>query len=83
MPEEQWTIVCKAAGIVNAHIILGRLQSDGIPACLKYEAIGVISLFLDVDGLGEVDIYVPESFVDEAREVLKQHFNENDLKWEE
>jgi hypothetical protein len=82
MSEERWIIVCKAAGIVNAHIILGRLQTDGIPACLQYEAIGVISLSLDVDGLGEVDVCVPESFVDQAKEILAQNFNDIDLKYE-
>ncbi len=32
--------------MVNARIILGRLQFDGIPARLQYEVIGVISIFL-------------------------------------
>ena len=83
MAEENWIIVCRAAGIVNAQIILGRLQTDGIPARLQYEAIGVISCSLDVDGLGEVKIYVPESLANQAKEILAQNFTENDLTWEE
>jgi hypothetical protein len=82
MTEENWIIVCRAAGMVNAQIILGRLQTDGIPARLQYEAIGVLSCALDIDGLGEVQIFVPESSADQAREVLEQRFTENDLKWE-
>ncbi len=82
MTEEKWIIVCRAAGMVNARIILGRLQTDGIPARLQYEAIGVLSYALDVDGLGEVQIFVPESSADQAREVLEQRFTEKDLKWE-
>jgi len=38
---------------------------------------------LDVDGLGEVRIFVPESYAARAREVLAQRFTENDLRWEE
>jgi hypothetical protein len=62
---------------------LGRLQSDDIPARLKYETIGVISYALDVDGLGQVEIFVPESFLEQARETLAQHFEDDDLKWQE
>ena len=80
---EGWVIVCRAAGMVNARIILGRLETDGIPVRLQYEAIGVISYSLDVDGLGEVQIFVPETYASRAREVLEQRFNENELKWEE
>jgi hypothetical protein len=83
MKEENWVVVCRAPGMVNAQIILGRLQADNIPARLQYEAIGVISCSLDVDGLGEVRISVPESFAGQAREILEQRFDENDLKWED
>jgi hypothetical protein len=83
MTEEKWVILLRAAGMVNAQIILGRLETDGIPARLHYESIGVISYSLDVDGLGEVRILVPESCVAEARSALEQRFTENDLKWEE
>lgn len=69
--------------MVNARLILGRLQTDGIPARLKYEAIGAILYSLDVDGLGEVQVFVPESFAKQARKVLAQRFGENDLMWEE
>jgi hypothetical protein len=83
MNEGNWALVCRAAGMINAQIILGRLQTDGIPARLQYEAIGVISCSLDVDGLGEIKIFVPESCIDQARAVLAQCFTENDLQWEE
>jgi hypothetical protein len=83
MRDENWIVVYRAAGMVNAQIILGRLQTDGIPARLQYEAIGVISCSLDVDGLGEIRVFVPESYFDQAREVLTQRFTENDLHWEE
>jgi hypothetical protein len=83
MTEEKWVIVHRAAGMVNAQIVLGRLQTEGIPARLQYETIGVISYSLDVDGLGEVRVFVPESSVRAAREILSQSFDENELTWEE
>ncbi len=83
MTEENWVLVCRAPGMVIAQIISGRLQADGIPARLQYEAIGVISCSLDVDGLGEVRIYVPESYANKAQEILAQRFDENDLTWNE
>ncbi len=82
MTEENWVIIYRAAGMVNAQIIMGRLQTEGIPARLQYEAIGVISYSLDVDGLGEVKIFVPELFASQAKEILTQRFDENDLNWE-
>jgi len=83
MTEEKWVVAYRAAGMVNAQIILGRLQTEGIPARLQYETIGVISYSLDVDGLGEVKIFVPESFAHQAKELLAQRFDEKDLNWEE
>ncbi len=83
MTGEKWVIVSRAAGMINAQIILGRLQTEGIPARLQYETIGVISYSLDVDGLGEVRIFVPESSFNQAKEILAQHFDEKDLDWEE
>ncbi|PKN69450.1 MAG: hypothetical protein CVU54_10525 [Deltaproteobacteria bacterium HGW-Deltaproteobacteria-12] len=82
MTEENWVVAYRAAGMVNAQIILGRLETEGIPARLQYEAIGVISYSLDVDGLGEVKIFVPESFARQAKEILAQRFDEKDLSWE-
>ncbi|PKN77477.1 MAG: hypothetical protein CVU52_00255 [Deltaproteobacteria bacterium HGW-Deltaproteobacteria-10] len=82
MTGENWVVVYRAAGLVNARIITGRLQTEGIPARLQYEAIGVISYSLDVDGLGEVKIFVPESLISEAKTILEQHFDENDFCWE-
>jgi hypothetical protein len=83
MDEEKWVVAYRAAGMVNAQIILGRLQTEGIPARLQYEAIGVISYSLDVDGLGEVKIFVPESSAHQTKEILAQRFDEKDLTWEE
>jgi len=60
-------VVYRAAGQLEAHIIKGKLESEGIPALLQYES----EIFgLTVDGMGEVRILVPEPQAEEAREVI-------------
>jgi type 1 glutamine amidotransferase len=70
MPEPQdvkLEVVYKAAGQLEAHIIKGKLESEGIPAMLQYES----EVFaLTVDGMGEVRILVPEHQAARAREVI-------------
>lgn len=68
MDEEKKLVrVDTASGQLQAHIIKGRLESEGIPVLLQYES----EVFgLTVDGMGEVRIMVPESLADRARDIL-------------
>jgi hypothetical protein len=60
-------VVHSAAGQIEAHIIKGKLESEGIPVLLQYES----EIFgLTVDGMGQVRILVPESRAEEARAVI-------------
>jgi hypothetical protein len=60
-------VVYRAAGQLEAYIIKGKLESEGIPALLQYES----EVFgLTVDGMGEVRILVPEPQAEKAREVI-------------
>jgi hypothetical protein len=60
--------VCTARQM-EAQIIQGRLESEGIPALLSYESAGLV-YGLTVNGLGEVKIMVPKRLAEEAKEVL-------------
>ena len=60
--------VCTARQM-EAQIIQGRLESEGIPALLSYESAGLV-YGLTVNGLGEVKIMVPERLAEEAKEIL-------------
>lgn len=68
--EEQETKLEKvytAAGQLQAHVIKGKLESEGIPVLLQYES----QVFgLTVDGMGEVRIMVPEAQAERARQVI-------------
>jgi hypothetical protein len=61
---------------------MGRLQTEGIPARLKYEAVGAIYA-ITIDGLGEVAILVPVSYLEKAREVLSRTYDDKDMDWDQ
>jgi len=82
MNEEKWEVVYRASGMTNANIVVGRLETEGIPTRLKYEAVGAIYA-ITIDGLGEVKVMVPESLRDKAHEVLSRSYDDNDMDWED
>jgi hypothetical protein len=82
MDEEKWEVAYTASGITNANIVVGRLETDGIPTRLKYEAVGTIYA-ITIDGLGKVDVLVPANYLEKAREVLSQTYEDKDMDWEE
>jgi len=66
--KEQLITICTARQM-EAQIIQGRLQSEGVPAILSYESASLV-YGLTVDGLGEVKILVPSHLAKEAKEIL-------------
>ena len=82
MTEENWKEICSVSGMAEAKIIAGRLEAEGIPATLKYEAVGVI-YNITIDGLGEVKILIPGDRLEEAKAALAQSFDEKDLDWDQ
>jgi len=80
MEEENWQVVSITSGVIKARILEGRLEAEGIPVRLQYEPIGEIYA-ITVDGLGEVQILVPEQWVEHARRVLAVEYSEEDLDW--
>ena len=70
MPEETGlTTVYIANGQPEAEIVKGRLENEGIPAVLRYESAGVV-YGLTINGLGQVEVQVPSSLAQHAREIL-------------
>ncbi len=80
MDEQVWQTVGTTQGVMQARILEGRLQAEGIPVRLQYEPIGAIYA-ITVDGLGEVQILVPEQWAEHARRVLSKEYTEEDLDW--
>ncbi len=79
---DNWEVVHFSSGLLQANIIKGRLETEGIPTRLFYEAAGEIYA-ITIDGLGEVRILVPQDQAPRAREILAQTFREEDLDWED
>ncbi len=82
MEEESWQVVRVTSGVIKARIIEGRLEAEGIPVRLQYEPIGQIYA-ITVDGLGEVQVLVPEQWVEHALRVLAKEYSEEDLDWKD
>jgi hypothetical protein len=80
MDEDQWEVVHRASGMTSANIVRGRLEVEGIPTRLKYEAVGAIYA-ITIDGLGMVEILVPAQLVESAREILSRSYDEADMDW--
>ena len=66
--KERLVTLCIAKQM-QAQIIKGRLESEGIPVLLSYDSASLVYGFT-VDGLGEVRIMVPKHLVEEAKEIL-------------
>jgi hypothetical protein len=82
MENDKWVVVYVATGMINANIIVGRLESEEIPTKLRYDVVGAI-YGLTLNGLGEVKVLVPSRYVMKAEEVLSRSYKEEDLDWEE
>jgi hypothetical protein len=63
--------VYRAANEMEAQVIKGRLESEGIPVLLGREAIGPVFGFA-VGALAEVRVLVPAPLAERAREILAE-----------
>ena len=59
-----------AQGQLEASVVKARLESEGIPAILQYESLGIV-YGLTVDGLGQVRVMVPQEHEQAALAVLR------------
>jgi len=82
MSEHRLVTVYISQGMLPAQVVLGKLESAGIPALLRYEAIGQI-IGLTVDGLGRVEVQVPEEYAADAEYLLEEEDVDSDLEEEE
>jgi hypothetical protein len=64
------TLIHRSAGLMQAEVIKGRLETAGIPVMFDYESLGRV-MGITIDGLGEVRIFVPDQFAQAARELLE------------
>ncbi len=71
------TTVYRAAGLLQAEVIKGRLESAGFQVMLDYESLGRV-MGITVDGLGEVRVLVPDGQAEDARQLLAAGENDEE-----
>jgi hypothetical protein len=64
-------LVYTALNHLEAEVVRGLLVSQGIPATLQYESVGLI-YGLTIDGMGETRVYVPEQLEGLARRIIAE-----------
>ncbi|GAB4411461.1 MAG: hypothetical protein Kow00123_25250 [Anaerolineales bacterium] len=64
------TLVYTSQGMLPAQVIKTKLEAAGIPVLLDYESAGQ-AIGLTVDGLGEVHVFVPDEFAEDALRVME------------
>ena len=62
-------VVWEAANLMEAQVVKGRLESEGIPAFVRTEALGVI-YGLTAGGLARADVLVPGPLAEQAFDLL-------------
>ncbi len=67
--ENEPVIVWEAANLMEAYVVKGRLESEGIPALIRGEAVGAI-YGLTAGSLAVVKVLVPAPLVDRALTLL-------------
>ena len=69
--KEELTEVYRSAGEMEAQIIKGLLESNGIPCLLQSNASPSVHVFT-VDGMGEVKVMVWKSMAEKASNLIKR-----------
>ena len=73
MVEDNWDVLDEVSGSIDAEIIRGFLESQGISVILSQEGAGR-AIGLTVGPLGETQILVPKSQLSEAKEILEDYY---------
>ena len=82
MPEHSWVVVETVTGSLNAEILRGLLQAQGIDVMLSQEGAGR-ALGLEVGPMGEVDILVSPENVQVARKLIDESYSGTNIAQDE
>jgi hypothetical protein len=78
--ETEPVVVWEAANRMEAQIVRGRLESEGIPAIIQGEAVGTI-YGLTTGNLARTVVLAPAPLADKARQILETAVDWSD--WDE
>ena len=74
MSDETWEVVDEVAGDIQAEILRGYLEAQGIPVWLSQEGVGRV-YGLGIGVLGNVQILGPSSNFEKARALLDDYYS--------
>ncbi len=81
MSDEKWEVVTEVSGELQADLMRNLLEAQGIKVFLNQEGAGK-AYGLTVGPLGQVQVLVPKSKIQEARQIVDDYyagkFNVND-----
>jgi hypothetical protein len=78
----QLVTVYRSQGILGAEVVRAKLGAAGVPVMLKYESAGLV-LGLTVDGLGLVEVQVPEEWEADALALIDESGDDTDAPADE
>ena len=73
MSEHSWEVIEEVSGELQAQLLRGLFEAQGIPVTLNQEGAGR-AYGLGVGALGMVQILVPAEFSQAARELLERYY---------
>ena len=84
MSEFKLVTIYHSMGMLPAQVIKSKLESAGVPVLLKYESAGQV-IGLTIDGLGMVQVQVPEEWAEDAQALIAVGPDEDsdDEAWED
>ena len=74
MTQEEWVVVDSISGDLQAEILRGLLEAQGIMVFLSQEGAGHLVFPTMVGPLGIVELLVPQSSAEAAREILDAYY---------
>jgi hypothetical protein len=73
MTEERWQVAVEVAGEIQAEILRGMLEAQGIKVWISQEGAGR-AYGLGVGRLGRVQILVPEEDLEQSKALLDDYY---------
>jgi len=73
MTEQHWEVVDVVSGDIQAELLRGLLEAQGIPVMLSKEGAGH-AFGLQVGPLSEIEILVASPSKEEARQILDKYY---------
>jgi hypothetical protein len=77
MTEEKWEVVDEVQGDMQAEILRGLLEAQGLKVWLSQEGLGHSVFPVTISAMGAVQILVPHNQVPPARAILDEYYAGN------